>query len=349
MDDSDEPPLIKEVFLEPRKEESEIAIFNPAICQLNSDLYIYPRVDLGRGRRINKSYIGYVEARFDGGHIVVDPGSRRPLLSSSDPNESYEDPRATVIDGVCYLTYTKVNRKRKTVDTCLAFSSDFRDFQEFGVISSRLTIPRALELVGSRKNAEYPSAWVETYKAKDFKSDATLDLKNFAFFPEKTNRNYALTLRVLPNMLFLLVKDLKELRREDFWEDVFSDLGKHLLMKPLKGHGGWQGNRIGAGPPPIKKGDEWVLVYHGAKLSPKRYCMGAAVLDENLKAVKRTEEPFLVPEEDWSRNGIKNDVVYLTGTAVNEGIHFFGGAADTVSFQVGSYDLEKIVEKCSPV
>lgn len=352
MGDLDEPPP-REVLLRPKDSSSEIATLNPAVAQKNpgdTDLFIYPRVDIGRGRRTYRSYIGYVEAQFDKGGVVVDHSSRRPLLVPSDSDESYEDARSTVIDGCCYLTYVKVNRRKKTVDTCLAMSDDFVNFQEFGVISPSLPVPRALELIGSKKRySDYHRAWFETYKAKAFWRDATLDFKNFAFFPEKINGKFGLPFRVLPNVLFLLVEDLRYLKKGDFWEDVFLNLDEHVLIKPVGGCESWQVNRVGIGPPPIKKGEDWLLVYHGVRLSPKRYCMGAAVLDKNMRLVRRTREPFLVPRESWQRNGIKNEVVYLTGSASNGGFHFFGGAADTVSFQVGPYDLEKIVEKCEPV
>jgi len=353
----DKFPLIKQVLLKPRPENSEVAISNLGVAQKNpgdEQLHLYPRVDIGKGRRIHNSHIDYIGASFEGQNVIVDDSSRRTLLDSRDADVSYEDPRATVVEGVCHLTYTKFNRRKKTVDIGLALSEDLVNFHEVGnevgTISPSLTIRRALELIGSkRRYADYQWAWFETWRAKEFWPDAYLDFKNFAFFPEKKDGKFVLTARVLPNMLLLEFDELKDLERKDFWENIFSNLDKYILMKPMKGNEGWQVNRIGVSSPPLKRGDEWVLFYHGVRLNPKQYCNGAAVLNENLEVVRRTKEPIFSPEEAWEKYGLKNNVVYLTGTAFNHGLHFFGGAADTVSFQVGPYRLEKIIEKCEPV
>ena len=52
---------------------------------------------------------------------------------------------------------------------------------------------------------------------------------------------------------------------------------------------------------------------------------------------------------DWEKNGVVNNVVYITGAAFNNGLHLFGGAADKVCFQTGPFQLEEIVQQCEKI
>jgi predicted GH43/DUF377 family glycosyl hydrolase len=67
----------------------------------------------------------------DGIHFTVDDG---PAIAPHTDMEEYgvEDPRATLIDGVWYITYVSVSRWGIT--TSLATTSDFRTFEREGVI-----------------------------------------------------------------------------------------------------------------------------------------------------------------------------------------------------------------------
>lgn len=67
----------------------------------------------------------------DGVHFEVEPA---PALLPDRPIEEYgvEDPRATLIDGVWYVTYVSVSRWGIT--TSLAITTDFKTFERCGVI-----------------------------------------------------------------------------------------------------------------------------------------------------------------------------------------------------------------------
>lgn len=67
----------------------------------------------------------------DGVHFEVEPA---PALLPDRPIEEYgvEDPRATLIDGVWYVTYVSVSRWGIT--TSLATTTDFKTFERCGVI-----------------------------------------------------------------------------------------------------------------------------------------------------------------------------------------------------------------------
>lgn len=93
----------------------------------------------GERRGINGGYTDYlaqmshlrVARSRDGIHFAVDP---LPAIAPQREIEEYgvEDPRATLIDGVWYITYVSVSRWGIT--TSLASTRDFRSFERRGVI-----------------------------------------------------------------------------------------------------------------------------------------------------------------------------------------------------------------------
>lgn len=93
----------------------------------------------GQRRGMNDGYTDYlaqmshlrVARSRDGIHFTVDD---RPALAPGLEIEEYgvEDPRATLIDGVWYITYVSVSRWG--IATSLASTTDFRSFDRRGVI-----------------------------------------------------------------------------------------------------------------------------------------------------------------------------------------------------------------------
>ncbi|MEK6619766.1 MAG: glycoside hydrolase family 130 protein [Chloroflexota bacterium] len=93
----------------------------------------------GERRGIDDGYTNYlaqlshlrVARSRDGIHFTVDP---LPAIAARRDIEEYgvEDPRATLIDGVWYITYVSVSRWGIT--TSLASTRDFRSFERQGVI-----------------------------------------------------------------------------------------------------------------------------------------------------------------------------------------------------------------------
>lgn len=101
---------------------------------------------------------------------------------------------------------------------------------------------------------------------------------------------------------------------------------------------------IGAGPPPIKTQEGWLLLYHGVAthLNAHLYQMGVALLDlENpLKVIARGRYNILEPREPYELMGQVPGVVFPSGATVSdvdmEGcalphamVHIYYGAADT--------------------
>ncbi len=104
----------------------------------------------------------------------------------------------------------------------------------------------------------------------------------------------------------------------------------HCIVKTRKGH--WDSKRVGAGAAPIKTEQGWLEIYHGAN-DEHRYCLGAFLMDLNdpTKIIARTEEPIMVPTEEYELNGFFGLVVFTNGHILapdGDELTIYYGAAD---------------------
>jgi predicted GH43/DUF377 family glycosyl hydrolase len=109
--------------------------------------------------------------------------------------------------------------------------------------------------------------------------------------------------------------------------------------------------KIGAGPPPLRVPEGWLLLHHGvtghvpAGFDPSTqdvtYGAGAMILDADdpTRVLVRTAEPLLTPQTSAERRGTVSNVVFPTAIEEIGGRHFvFYGMADA---QVGVAELER--------
>jgi beta-1,2-mannobiose phosphorylase / 1,2-beta-oligomannan phosphorylase len=99
--------------------------------------------------------------------------------------------------------------------------------------------------------------------------------------------------------------------------------------------------KIGAGPPPLRVDEGWLLIHHGVKgvLVPgveqqqgAFYSAGAMLLDADdpSRVLARSAEPLLAPDTEDERDGIVPNVVFPTAIAETEaGTFVFYGMADS--------------------
>jgi len=139
------------------------------------------------------------------------------------------------------------------------------------------------------------------------------DARNGVLFPEKVGGKYLLLER--PNTVKPAVGtasgDVIELRASD-------DLLHWATVGPLlSGRWHYWDELVGAGPPPVKTSDGWLLVYHGVAthLGGAIYQAGAALLDlaDPGKVLGRTRDNILEPREPWELMGQVPNVVFPTG------------------------------------
>lgn len=99
--------------------------------------------------------------------------------------------------------------------------------------------------------------------------------------------------------------------------------------------------KIGAGPPPLRVPEGWLLIHHGVagRLAPGvaqqkqvNYGAGAMILDADRpwQVLRRTSEPLLAAETEDERSGIVPNVVFPTAIERIDGVHYvFYGMADS--------------------
>ncbi len=148
--------------------------------------------------------------------------------------------------------------------------------------------------------------------------------KNAVIFPEKINGKFVVLHRIYPDILLDYVDSLE-------FDGATFLKGEHKISPTRTG---WDNRKVGAGAPPIKTKDGWLLIYHSVGESdPGRYKMGAMLLDlhDPTKVLYRTVSPILAPDHEHENNGWKAGVAYPCGAVVVDNmLYVYYGGADMV-------------------
>ncbi|RKY62763.1 MAG: glycosidase [Candidatus Latescibacterota bacterium] len=168
-----------------------------------------------------------------------------------------------------------------------------------------------------------------------------VDDRDGVLFPEKVGGRYVLLHRPTewtgpeygaerPSIWLAYSTDMRH------WTD------HKLLFKPEQP---WEAMKIGAGPPPIKTPEGWLLIYHGVDENfVYRAGMVLLDLDRPDRVIARSPYPILEPEEPYEKVGDIPNVVFPTGTVVIDGELFvYYGAADKVCC-VATAPLNELLE-----
>jgi predicted GH43/DUF377 family glycosyl hydrolase len=263
-------------------------------------------------RVVRRKADGLVRLTFTSHLRVVRCGTGRLVREITDITfspqgevEEYgvEDPRITSLNGRHYFTYVAVSRHGPA--TALASTADFHTFERHGIIFCP-------------------------------------ENKDVVLFPEKIDGAFAALHRPVCGTPFT---------RPEMWFARSPDLMHWGTHTPLSLSGGeWQSGRVGAGPPPIRVPEGFLAIYHGNQ-KPTRpadvgtYYGGAILLDAHdpTKILKRTPEPFFVPETEFEVSGFVPNVVFPTGAVLDgDKLLMYYGAADTVT-AVAEFSLADVL------
>jgi predicted GH43/DUF377 family glycosyl hydrolase len=154
--------------------------------------------------------------------------------------------------------------------------------------------------------------------------------KDAALFPERFGGRYALLHRP---------RAVTPRATGDIWLSWSPDLrhwgGHHCLFR-AGAAGSWDSEKIGLGPPPLRTGAGWLLLYHGVRTtaSGSIYRVGLALLDlENPQRVlARSRDWVFGPEAPYERIGDVGNVVFPCGWVLGEDgdtLRVYYGAADS--------------------
>lgn len=290
------------------------AVFNCAVLRDDNRIHMLYRAVGEYEKYISR--IGYASSS-DGFCFTR---RREIALAPSEEYEKYgiEDPRLVKIDQEIYLSYVVLSTyvsQRPSASTALATTNDFSNYTRLGIITSK----------GS-------------------------DNKDVVLFPENVYQQLS---DGTGNLKYLFlhrpstwVGSKYGVHRPSIWIGEGASLTnfeKHtLLIKPEQQ---WEMLKVGAGPPPIKTKEGWLLIYHGVDRDHV-YAAGAALLDlkDPTKVIARTKKPVLEPNEPYEKNGDVNNVVFPTAAYVMDGKLFvYYGAADKVCC-LATIDLENFLD-----
>jgi beta-1,2-mannosidase len=299
-------------LLEPGRDWSEFALFNPAAIKAGEKTVLLFRAQ----DRNHTSRIGYAEST-DGLHFTIRP---QPVLSPEADYEEgggVEDPRVVRINGSYYLTYTGYDLH--SAQLCLATSTDLIHWQRKGVIMPA-----------------YRGTWNTQWT------------KSGAIVPEKINGKwwmYYLGTRKDPDGQSRDYMGLASSTDLLHWKDATQ---KPVLDRRP---GAFDSRVMEPGPAPTVTDAGILLLYNGAD-DHLVYGPGWVLFDRHdpTRAIARADRPFLVPTLEWEKNGNVPNVIFLEGALpqsnaeTNDNLEFTGyyGAADKF---IGAADIRISISK----
>ena len=282
-------------ILTPRGEGFESHnVFNPAAINLNGSIYILFRAM----DKANTSTIGLAISK-DG--VTIDERLSEPIYVPRESfetkrgnlagNSGCEDPRIVRIGDTLHMTYTAYDGVHAPAGAVSSISVDDFLARRFEKWSTPLLL-----------------------------TPDGVDDKDLALLPEKIDENYLLYHRINNQICADILSDLTSGKRVSRCIEV---IGPRLGM--------WDGLKVGSAAPPIKVGNNWLMIYHGVSRHAT-YRLGAVLLDSSGTTVlSRTADPIFEPFEKYEREGEIANVVFSCGAVVRgDTLFLYYGAADRV-------------------
>ena len=276
-------------------------VFNAASIDIHGSIYIlYRAMD-----NANTSTIGLAISK-DG--VTIDERLPEPIYvprekfewknGSPTGNSGCEDPRIVRINDTLHMTYTAYDGVRAPAGAISSISVE--DF-----------LARRFDL------------WSKPFLL----TPEGVDDKDLALLPEKIDGNYLLYHRVNNQICADLLPNLVSGKRVSRCIEILAAR-----------RGMWDGVKVGIAGPPIKVGDNWLMIYHGVSRHGK-YRLGAALLDPSgTSVIARAADPIFEPLEKYEKEGDIPNVVFSCGTCVRGDTLFlyYGGADRVIGVAIGS-------------
>lgn len=326
---------------------SNNSLFTPADLQPSQDglevLSVFnPAATLFQGKRLLLIRVAE-RAIADPGCIaapIFDPAThciRIQQFRLDDPYLSYSDPRFFTYKGAIFLTSlshfrvaTSDDGRHFSIDPKPAFYAE-TGYETYGVEDARITQIEGNYYINYSAVSErgVVTALALTKDFKTFERKGIIfgpDNKDCALFPERIHGRYQAFHR--PAVVHAGAPSI--------WtasSDNLLDWGQHHFVAGPR-YGAWDCERVGAGCAPIKTPEGWLTFYHAADLHT-RYCLGLLLLDleKPWQVIKRSQQPFFIPEAPYECQGFMPNVVFHNGTIdFGDGrLELYYGGADCVT------------------
>jgi len=354
-------PIRKEdVLVEPKdikptsKDFEIIGTFNPAATRLpDGRIALYVRVTEKLLKNESKDY--FHAPRFDGEKefkMKLDRFYKKDVSVKTDVDIQFSDntKRLFFISHLRRVILDKTGFKVKSIDHKPTFPGLSGD-GELGIEDPRIVKlgdRYAMTYVSLSRDENLSSSLAISEDGMNWERKGTIfpeQNKDVVLYPETVRGNYFVLNR--PEGGF-------EFTPPHMWIASSKDLISWGRNRPLKlskkGH--WDYERIGAGAPPIRTEEGWLLLYHGVVEkylgaptvvsgssvvnTTSIYSVGAALfsLKNPRKLIAKAEEPIIVPRQKYEKIGFVNNVVFPTGLIRDENERYlllFSGGADKVT------------------
>jgi beta-1,2-mannobiose phosphorylase / 1,2-beta-oligomannan phosphorylase len=221
-------------------------------------------------------------------------------LDDPEARLGVEDPRVTPLNEAYYLTYCKASVEPADTPKLSWETAPFKLRSGIGVTE------------------DFSSMHERTTVLREHNT------KDTVLFPELIGGRYAVLVREYPGIQLVTSPDLQAWDRPRTVMD----------HRP----GTWEGERIGAGPPPMRTPWGWLLLYHGNEYlrmpgNQRLYRMGLVVLDADdpARVIYRHPDPVFEPEAPYELEGPVGNVVFGTGLIeLGDRLFLYYGAGDGV-------------------
>jgi predicted GH43/DUF377 family glycosyl hydrolase len=343
--------LLSPADVPPSQDDLEvIGVFNPGAAELNGEVQLLMRV-AERPMEKRAGYIGL--PRWKSGKVVVDWHAEEDHISVDSRVCRHRETGLTRLTFASHLRVVNCGAGQAVKHVEPTVFAPHDDCDEFGVEDPRIT----------RIDDHFYSTYVAVSRhgaatalasTADFREFTRLGIifppenKDVVLFPDRFRGQFCALHRptgatpfTAPEMWIAWSHDLES------W-------GHHEPLLIAEGRP-WASARVGAGAPPIRVDDGWLVIYHGSRRSevPGRvgqYVAAALLLDANQpsRIIAESTDALFVPTEPFEREGFVPDVVFPTGTVRHgDSLLVYYGASDTF-VGVAQLSLPEILKTLAP-
>jgi beta-1,4-mannooligosaccharide/beta-1,4-mannosyl-N-acetylglucosamine phosphorylase len=297
---------------------SSALVFNAGVTKYNGKYVMVFRNDYGsvKEQRLDGTNLGLA---FSDNGINWFVESSPCYDQNDDEIRSINDPRLTVIDDACFMTFAVIGRHG--IRGGIAVTEDFINYE---MLHMSLPDNRNLVLFPEKINGKYyrldrPFANYLRDKQDSFDiwiSDSP-DLKYWG------NSELLLKAEDVPFCNDKIGPGTPPMKTEKGWLTLFHAVD----VDPNRGKNGWE--------------DCW----------DKRYTIGVLLLDldDPSKIIGFSKEPLMIPEADYEiKGGFRNNVLFPCAMILEEDgeVKIYYGAADTVEC-LAFGQIEELIQLCS--
>ena len=257
--------------------------------------------------------------------------SDKPIFDV-DPDDAdggcIEDPRLIEMDGYYFLTYAS---KPYYVGQYWLPREERWSFADCPYPEG----PEEPKFIKERHTTTYLAYTKDFhhYKRLGRITDSRYDNRDCVIFPEKVNGQYV-----------KIDRPYRDGPNPSIWITYSDDLmewGEPALLYKVGGED-WETERIGAGCPPLKTKEGWILLYHGVSLKDHMYRIGFMLLDldDPKKIIAKTKHYVMEPDLDYESSEMYPGCVFPTGWVEKDGkLFIYYGCGDKhISLAITSVD-----------